>query len=202
MSSQANAKISPTGGHATAALVARAAAGDRDAFASIYNEHERTVYRFLYFRTRNRELAEDLTSETFVRALRRISTFIDRPLTGGVGAWLVTIARNLHLDHVKASRFRLEVPVAEFFETDSTDRSTEEATLQDLDAIEARHNIVAAMKDLTPGQRTVVQLRYLDELSVAEAAALMERDPRAIKTLTFRAITGMRRALADKAVAS
>ncbi|MFJ8992671.1 RNA polymerase sigma factor [Streptomyces sp. NPDC102279] len=202
MSSQANAKISAAGGHATAALVARAAAGDRDAFATIYNEHQADVYRFLHHRTRNRELAQDLTQETFVRALRRIDSFSERPLTGGVGGWLVTIARNLHLDHVKTSRVRLEVTVAEFYEWGESVDSAELGALRDLAAIDAVDAIQSAMAALTPHQRRCVQLRYLQELSIDETSVELGRPRGAIKTLTFRAIANMRRALADTAVAA
>ncbi|MFF3310538.1 sigma-70 family RNA polymerase sigma factor [Streptomyces sp. NPDC002952] len=195
MSSQANAKIDATGGPATAALVVRAAAGDRDAFAALYNEHQRTVYRFLYFRTRNKELAEDLTQETFIRALRRISTFTERPLTGGFGAWLATIARNLHADHVKSSRFRLEVPVGELFDGDDRCGTAEASALRELEAVEAAEIIAAAMTALTPYQQECVRLRYLEELSLDETVAVMEKPTGAVKTLTFRAIASLRRAL-------
>ena len=65
------------------------------------------VFRYVLFRVGDRELAEDVTSETFLRALRRIASVSYQGRD--VGAWFVTIARNLVLDHVKSSRFRLEV---------------------------------------------------------------------------------------------
>ena len=83
-------------------LVARAQQGDGEAFGRIYDLYAPPVHRYLLHRLGDRTLAEDLTSETFVRALRRIDslTFQGRD----VGAWLVTIARNLVLYHVKSSR--------------------------------------------------------------------------------------------------
>ena len=61
-------------------------------------------------------LAEDLTSETFLRALRRIDSFT---YTGkDIGAWFTTIARNLVTDHVKSSRFKLEVSTADMLDAD------------------------------------------------------------------------------------
>lgn len=199
MSSQANAKISPTGGHATAALVARAAAGDRDAFATIYNEHQAEVYRFLYYRTRSRELAEDLTSETFVRALRRIDSFTERPLTGGVEAWLVTIARNLYFDHLKASRVRLEVPVPEFFDWVGSVEGAEDVALRNVETAEA---VRSALVTLNPYQRRCVELRFLQELSIPETVAEMGTSTGAVKTLTSRAMASMRLALAEQGVAA
>ena len=101
-------------------LVGRTQAGDAEAFGRLYDRYVDVVYRFLYARVGDRATAEDFTSETFVRALRRIDslTFQGRD----VGAWLVTIARNIVLDHVKSSRFRLEVPTADMRDAD---RATE-----------------------------------------------------------------------------
>ncbi|MGN6607705.1 MAG: RNA polymerase sigma factor [Jatrophihabitans sp.] len=79
-----------------------AAAGDSAAFGRLYEEYAGEIHRFVRRRTISAELAEDLTQDTFVRALRAIGTVTDqgRP----VAAWLVTIARNLILDHAKSAR--------------------------------------------------------------------------------------------------
>nr|WP_284289584.1 sigma factor [Angustibacter aerolatus] len=93
------------------ALVALAQAGDGEAFARLYERSVGPVYRYLLHRVGSPQVAEDLTSETFLRALRRIDTFT---WTGrDVAAWFVTIARNLVMDHVKSSRYRLEVTTGE-----------------------------------------------------------------------------------------
>ncbi|MEU4170971.1 sigma-70 family RNA polymerase sigma factor [Streptomyces sp. NPDC026665] len=201
MSPQANAKISPTGGPARAALVAKAAAGDRDAFATLYNEHRREVYRYLYRRTSNRALAEDLTSETFVRALKRIDTFTERPNSGGFGGWLCTIARNLYADHCKLSRTLHEVPIADVGAYESLDlaASAETDALRGLNAVEASMTIRSAMAKLTPKQRRCIQLRYLDELSIDQTCVALGRSEGAVKTMSFRAIRSMRRVLTEVA---
>jgi RNA polymerase sigma-70 factor (ECF subfamily) len=200
VSTQANAKINPSGG-LTAALVAKAGAGDRDAFATLYNEHRGEVYRYLFFRTRNRHLAEDLTQEVFVRALRRIDTFSVRP-SGSFAGWLVTIARNIHTDHCKSARTRLEMPTAEFFEADERIASAESDALRDLEAVEAAQTVAAAMAALNPYQRECVRLRFLEGLSLDETVTRLNSGSGAVKTLTFRAMASMRRALADAAVAA
>ena len=65
------------------------------------------VFRFIYYRVSSQQLAEDLTSETFVRGLRAIQRFNWQGKD--FGAWLTTIARNLVADHFKSSRARLEI---------------------------------------------------------------------------------------------
>ena len=78
------------------------------------------VYRFLYYRTRSTQLAEDLTSETFFRALRSMSNF--RWQGKDFGAWLMTIARNLSTDHFKAGRTRLEITTEDMAPTTTPPR--------------------------------------------------------------------------------
>lgn len=88
-------------------LVQTAQHEDRDAFADLYNMYAPYIYRYLLSRAQERTLVEDLTSETFVRALRSIRTVSH---TGSdIGAWLTTIARHLLLDYLKSSRHRREV---------------------------------------------------------------------------------------------
>ena len=89
------------------ALVELARGGDKEAFGLLYDHYQPSVYRFLYYRTRSATLAEDLTSDTFFRALRSMDSF--RWQGRDFGAWLMTIARNLMTDHFKAGRTRLEM---------------------------------------------------------------------------------------------
>ncbi|TDC34035.1 sigma-70 family RNA polymerase sigma factor [Kribbella albertanoniae] len=103
-----------------AELVDRAQAGDVGAFGELYDEYSLTVYRYIYARVSSSALAEDLTSETFVRALRALDSF--RWQGRDFGAWLVTIARNLITDHYKSGRVRLEVVTDEI---ETHDRQTE-----------------------------------------------------------------------------
>lgn len=89
-------------------LVEKAREGDSEAFGQLYDHYQPSVYRFLYYRVGSAHLAEDLTADTFFRALRSVSTF--RWQGKDFGAWLMTIARNLSTDHFKSSRTRLEAP--------------------------------------------------------------------------------------------
>ncbi|WP_432041469.1 RNA polymerase sigma factor [Streptomyces cadmiisoli] len=187
MTSQVNDTISPPG----ADLVARAAAGDRDAFATLYNEHQARVFAYLYRRTGNRALAEDLTQDTFLRALRKLDTFTG-PRRGGFAAWLTVISRNILADHLKCLRTRLEEPVADFRDSEERDRSAEASALRELEIEDATDSVVTAMLTLNAAQRQVVQLRFLDGLSVPETAAVMGGTHGATKTLTFRALRKMR----------
>ncbi|MDT0567865.1 sigma-70 family RNA polymerase sigma factor [Streptomyces sp. DSM 3412] len=188
MNTQANAKITSPGGERT--LIERARVGDRTAFATLYNDNQQVVYRYFYVRVRNRQLAEDLTQEVFVRALRRISAFQFQG--SNIQAWLVTIARNLYFDHLKSARTRYERPTDEFFEAVEQDRSAETDAMRELEVVEAADTVRRAMSVLNPSQRRCVELRYLHGLSGPETAAKLKITVGAVKSMTFRAMEEMR----------
>ncbi|MFI7014426.1 RNA polymerase sigma factor [Streptomyces sp. NPDC050164] len=185
-----------------AEFVAQACAGDRAAFAALYVRHYDDVFGFLYNRTRgDRQLAEDLTQDVFLRALRRLETF-NSPRSSGFAGWLMVIARNIYLDHVKLARTRLETPVSEMADGDQRDRSAEASALRELDIAEAAETVASALAVLTPYQRECVRLRFLEDLSVPETAARLGKGIGATKTVQFRALQQMRGALTAEAVAA
>jgi len=171
------------------ALVERAQSGDGEAFGQLYDAYVDTVYRYVYYRVTNKALAEDLTSETFLRALRRISTFTWQGRD--FGAWLVTIARNLVADHFKSSRHRLEVPTGEMLDSDQTEPSPEDSVLAYL----SNRALLDAVKQLNSQQQECVTLRFLHGLSVAAVALNINKNDGAIKTLQYRAIRTLARLL-------
>jgi RNA polymerase sigma-70 factor (ECF subfamily) len=174
-------------------LVERAQAGEADAFGRLYDQYSDTVYRYIYYRVGGRATAEDLTSETFLRALRRIGTFTWQGRD--FGAWLVTIARNLVADHFKSSRFRLEVTTGEMLDANEVERSPEDSVLESL----SNAALLDAVRRLNPQQQECVTLRFLQGLSVAETARVMGKNEGAIKTLQYRAVRTLARLLPDDA---
>ncbi|MFF4223087.1 ECF subfamily RNA polymerase sigma factor, BldN family [Streptomyces sp. L500] len=174
-------------------LVERAQAGEAEAFGRLYDQYADTVYRYIYYRVGGRATAEDLTSETFLRALRRIGTFTWQGRD--FGAWLVTIARNLVADHFKSSRFRLEVTTGEMLDANEVERSPEDSVLESL----SNAALLEAVRKLNPQQQECVTLRFLQGLSVAETARVMGKNEGAIKTLQYRAVRTLARLLPDDA---
>jgi len=163
-------------------LVRRAQQGDPEGFGLLYDRYVDVVFRYLYHRVGDRSTAEDFTSETFVRALRRIDSLSFQGRD--VGAWLVTIARNIVLDHVKSSRYRLEVSTADMRDADRATEGPEDAVLQRLTNTE----LMAGVQQLSEEQRECLTLRFLQGLSVAETAAAMGKKDGAIKALQHRAV--------------
>jgi RNA polymerase sigma-70 factor (TIGR02952 family) len=163
-------------------LVHRAQAGDAEAFGELYDHYVTLVHRYAYNRVGDRATAEDVTSETFVRALRRIDSLSFQGRD--VGAWLVTIARNIIRDHVKSSRYRLEVTTADMRDADRGTDGPEDAVVQQL----TNEQLLACVKQLGSEQQECIVLRFLHGLSVSETAQIMGKKDGAIKALQHRAV--------------
>ncbi len=172
-----------------AALVELAQGGDREAFALLYDVYVDTVFRYVLVRVANRALAEDLTSETFLRAMRRIDSFTWQGKD--IAAWFVTIARNLIADHVKSAKFRFEVATADMRDADERVDSPDTEVLTRL----RDERLVSAIRDLGPDQAECVTLRFLQGLSLADTAKVLGKSEGAVKQLQLRATRALRKAL-------
>ena len=172
-----------------AALVELAQGGDADAFGLLYERYVDLVYRYVYVRVGSSHLAEDLTSETFIRALRRIDSFSWQGKD--IAAWFVTIARNLITDNVKSARFRMEVSTADMIDADRRVEGPENEVLAHL----RDTALFEAIKALKPEQGECVVLRFLQGMSLAETALIIGKSEGAVKQLQLRAMRALHRDL-------
>ncbi len=173
------------------ALVELARAGDKEAFGLLYDHYQASVYRFLYYRTRSQVLAEDLTSETFFRALRSMNSF--RWQGKDFGAWLMTIARNLAMDHFKAGRTRLEMTTEDMTPHDDATEGPESAVLAGL----TNEALLTALAELPTEQRECLIMRFLQGMSIAETALALDRSDGAIKQLQLRGVRNLAKLLPE-----
>lgn len=173
------------------ALVELARAGDKEAFGLLYDHYQASVYRFLYYRTRSQTLAEDLTSETFFRALRSMNSF--RWQGKDFGAWLMTIARNLTMDHFKAGRTRLELTTEDMTPHDDTTEGPEDAVIAGL----TNEVLLNALTELPVEQRECLIMRFLQGLSIAETAQALARSDGAVKQLQLRGVRNLAKLLPE-----
>lgn len=170
--------------------------GDRAAFGLIWQAHHMAVFTFVHRRVPLRADAEEITSDTFLRALQRINGIEWQGRD--IRAWLHTIARNLIFDHYKCARVRTTSPCGDMNGhdwADPTDLADEAAAASADRWLEARLWWAVA-ELLTPPQRQCIHLRYAYGLTVAETAAVMGCEEGAVKALAWRAIQSLRRALA------
>jgi RNA polymerase sigma-70 factor (ECF subfamily) len=166
-------------------LVELARKGDKEAFGLLYDHYQAAVFRFIYYRTRSTTLAEDLTSETFFRALRSMNNF--RWQGKDFGAWLMTIARNLTMDHFKAGKTRLEQTTEDMSLHDDATEGPETAVLASL----TNEMLMGALKRLPTEQQECLIMRFLQCMSIAETALVLERSEGAVKQLQLRGVRNL-----------
>ncbi|GAB2735676.1 hypothetical protein GCM10027273_13040 [Nocardioides pakistanensis] len=173
------------------ALVELARGGDSEAFGMLYDHYHSSVYRFVYYRVGSVALAEDLTSETFFRALRSMSSF--KWQGKDFGAWLMTIARNLTADHYKAGRTRLEFATEDMGAHDSATDGPEHAVLASL----TNEALLSALGQLPAEQQECLIMRFLQGLSIAETAKVLGRSDGAVKQLQLRGVRNLAKLLPE-----
>jgi RNA polymerase sigma-70 factor, ECF subfamily len=187
--------VGPPSEHADAlrisALVDLARRGDNEAFGQLYDFYQPSVYRFVYYRVATSQLAEDLTSDTFFRALRAISSF--QWQGKDFGAWLMTIARNLVVDHYKSARSRLETSMPSVGEREETAPTPEQHVVQTL----TNELLRAKLAELPGDQQECLVLRFLNSYSIAETAKVLGKSDGAVKQLQLRAIRNLARLMPE-----
>lgn len=166
---------------AQAALVAKTQAGDRRAFGRIYDDTFEQVYRYAASLTRSREDAEDLTAETYERALRGIVRYESRDVP--ILIWLLRIAKNVARE--RTSKYCREPLIP--LDQEQLDQLPDRSQPGD-EALPWQ----ALLEDLTPAQREVIALR-LAGLRGKEIAETLGKAEGTIKALQFAAIRNLRR---------
>ncbi|GAB2960122.1 sigma-70 family RNA polymerase sigma factor [Amycolatopsis acidiphila] len=167
-------------------------------FAQVYRDNRGAVYAYLYGRAPEHDLAEDLTSETFVRALRAFDAYVagDRPIR----AWLFTIARNLVTDEMKSARRRRQTPLPDMLD-ESRFVVAEPDPAELVSAGHARDSIRSSLARLGGDQARCLVLRFFEERSIGETSTVMRRSPGAIKALQHRGIDSLRALITTGAIA-
>lgn len=168
-------------------LIQRAKQGDPIAFAEIYDQCQPAIYRYILYHVGESAVADDLTSEVFMRLVEKIDrfTYRGRPLL----AWLYTIARNLITDYHRRGQRTQSIESDKQILVDAID--VEETVEDKL----AQHRVVAAISRLTEGQRQVILLRFIEGLDNATVAQALGKSINAIKALQHRGLASLRRIL-------
>jgi RNA polymerase sigma-70 factor (ECF subfamily) len=170
-------------------LLGKAVAGDREAFRSLYRGLYDEVARFVGRRIANREDAEDLVARTFHRFLEGLGRFDAR--RGTVRMFVLSIARNALIDHLRASR--AGVPLEEIAATLADDsESALDALVEDESERASAHEARALVSELPAPTREILVLRYGDGLSHSEIAALTGASESAIKQKVSRALRDLK----------
>ncbi|MBS3908047.1 MAG: sigma-70 family RNA polymerase sigma factor [Actinobacteria bacterium] len=172
-------------------LVMNAKQLDGDALATLYDDFLPHVFRYVYYQVNNRAVAEDLTSETFLKMLTAVPDFRE----GGDSfyPWLLRIAKNTTFDYLRSKSRQTHISLDEEIEELLFDRRNksdlEHTVIAALDAEEVKK----AVGKLTDEQQQVLLLKFTMGLSNAQVARVLDKTEGSIKSLQVRALASIKR---------
>ena len=168
------------------ALLKHAQAYDEQAIGELYDLYAPKIYAYLYRRVQDAQLAEDLTSEVFVRVLQAIQA--EQFWHTSFRAWLYRIAHNQVIDYYRQQSRMAVVPLEEQLIA---------ADGEDVDALRAEQHTFAvlgtALHKLTSDQQQVLTLRFGEQMKTHEVAEMMDKSIGAIEALQHRALAALRK---------
>ena len=170
-------------------LIEKAASGDELAFGQIYDLYFDKIYRFVFFRVNHRETAEDLVSDTFIRAWNKITEVKKLDSFNG---WIYQIARNLVIDHYRSSKIVVDI------ETLENVLEYEDNVIDQTDLGFSKLHFLKAVKELSEDQQIIIKLKFIDELENGEIAQILEKPEGTIRVIQHRAITELKNILDDE----
>ena len=162
----------------------------QEALVQLYEENYSKVARYVFVRIGNQAEAEDLASETFVKALKSLDSYQERGLP--MEAWVFRIAHNLVVDHLRKVSKRQMVALDEVPIRDSRD-STDPEELAEIDIETGR--LLKALEHLSPAQREVISLRFFSGLDSTECSKVLGKKPGAIREMQSAAIKTLRKVM-------
>ena len=164
-----------------------AAQKDPTRFGDLYEIHFELIYAFIVRRVRDRDTAEDLTSDVFYKALANLQNYEWRGAP--FAAWLIRIAANVVADELKRSA-GAKLAAREIWNPKDLQVTTAEPNLE---AIEPSDRLFRFVNDLPADQRRVIFERFVEQKGIREIAQQLGRTEGAVKQVQFRALQGLRK---------
>ena len=173
-------------------LVEQAKKGDPEAFGALYTQYLTPIYRFIYFRVKNKEETEDLAQQVFLKAWNAIDRYEQQGYA--FSAWLYVIARNSITDHWKKKKAVLVDEPETTFEHIKSDDDIE----GDLIRSQSREHLLRAMTKLSDEQQTILTLKFINELTNTEIEVITGKRQDAIRALQYRALKALKHILENE----
>ncbi len=163
-------------------LIIQSQKGNPEAFGKLYDHYIRTIYKFIYYKTFHKETAEDLTSLTFFKALKNISS-VDSEKS--FRSWLYKIAQNTVLDHYRTQRSMSDID-------DFWDLSDDTDIVGSVDDADAVKTLKKHLNELPQADRDIIIMRVWQELSYKEIAEILGKTEAGCKMAYSRSIKKLR----------
>lgn len=170
--------------------LAERAAVDKEAFHELYEVFFPRVYNFIYARTKNAAVADDIVSDTFLKAVKNIGSF-DSTLAS-FSTWLFRIANNTLYDYTKWKSYRQDAEWDDNYGGKTESKNEPEGMFF---ANEEKKMLLDALKKLNEREQKIVELKYFSDLSQKEIATLMGITPSNVGVILHRAIGKLKKEL-------
>ncbi len=175
--------VSDTQTPSDADLALQVQGGNRDALGMLYERYVNRIFTYVYYRTHHRATAEDIVSQTFLRALEKIASY--DPNKGVFSAWLHRIARNLIIDHFRSVRPMQSIE-------DAWGLPDDDDVTHQVDANLKVDTIRLLLQQLSAEQREIVLLRLWHGYSFAEIGEILGKSEDSCKMACSRALSKIR----------
>ena len=164
-------------------------------FTQIYDDCYRMVYRYFFYKTGGKELSEDLTAETFLKAYTNFSHFDDKKAS--VQTWLMTLAKNIYIDNFR--KHKNQIYVSDELLTETPDTTDFEKEILSADTYKILYK---AMSYLGDNEKNLIALKYSAELKNKEIAVIIGKSERHTAVMLGRIITKLKKTLIKMGVDS
>ena len=165
-------------------LVENCKSGKLDDFGLLYDKYVRKIYDFIYYKTHHKEIAEDLCSKTFMKALEAIKSCDANK--GSFKAWIYRIASNTVIDHYRTQKFHYDV-------NDAWDFKSKDDVMRDMENKEKFDKVRQYVASLKPVQRDIVMLKIWDDMSYKDIAEIVGKSEDNCKMIFSRVMGKFRR---------
>jgi len=170
------------------ALIAAASGGDGNAFEKLYTEFQPKISRFVAVRINHKQTAEDVVAQVFIKAWEALQNQVQIET---FSAWMFTIARNSIIDHYRTKRELTDITELENF------LEYEDNIVETLDLDIQSRQFLRVLDNLNNDQQQVIRLKFLEDLTNEEIAAIMDKTPGAIRVIQHRAITQLKKEIGE-----
>jgi len=165
---------------------------DSQVIGAVYDRYFADVYRFVFYKLNDEQVAEDISSDVFVRLLEAVKK--RRGPQTNLKGWLLATASNAVADHLRKIYRRPTEALSETMPDENASTMREEIDLR-----EQGDAVREAYTELTPDQQNVLALRFGSGYSLEETARMMDKKVNAVKALQFRALAALQRNIGEVA---
>ncbi|MBN1778678.1 MAG: sigma-70 family RNA polymerase sigma factor [Candidatus Buchananbacteria bacterium] len=164
-------------------VISQCQQGQLDGFGQLYDLYIKKIYNFIYYKTHHQQTAEDLTSQTFLKALSKINQFdINK---GYFSTWLYQIARNTVIDHYRTSHPEIDIQ-------DVWDLASDSDIAKDTEIKTQLKEVEKYLNQLDSAQREIIILRVWEQMSYKEIAEIVGKSEASCKMMFLRSLEKLR----------